>query len=235
MLYSKHVTVIIPALNEQESIGKVIQEIPSFVDQILVVDNGSVDNTVVRSEEAGARVVVQTKKGYGIACLTGIEAAGKTDALAFCNGGYNDYPEDLVKVVEPVAKEDCDLAIGYRRKDSEISEGRLPHQKFGTQLACRFIHCLYGVNFKDLGPMRCFSANLYSALVMCDHNFGWTAEMQIKAIQVGAKIVEIPVRTRKRIGKSKIAGTVLGSLMAGYKIFYWIFRLKLFPHSVTSR
>ena len=235
MFHDKHVTVIIPVLNEQESIEKVISEIPNFVDQIVVVDNGSVDETINRAQKAGARVVTQSKKGYGIACLTGIEAAGETHILAFINGGYNDYPEDLTDLVEPVANENCDFAIGCRKRAIHQKEGRLPHQKWGTKLACRFIYWLYGVKFEDLGPMRSLNKDLYLMLEMCDRNFGWTAEMQIKAVQVQAKIREVPVRSRKRIGKSKISGTAYGSLMAGFKIFYWIFRLAIFPHSRSSR
>ncbi len=235
MLHNRHVTVIIPVLNEQESIGKVIHEIPSFVDQTVVVDNGSVDDTVIRAEKSGAHVITQPIKGYGIACSTGIEAAGETDILAFVNGGYNDYPEDLTDVIEPVANENSDLSIGCRRRSIHEKEGRLPHQKWGTKVACRLIHWLHGVKFEDLGPMRSLSKDMYLMLDMCDRNFGWTAEMQIKAIQVQANILEVPVRSRKRIGKSKISGTVYGSLMAGFKIFYWIFRLAIIPHSSSSR
>jgi len=225
MIDQRHISVIIPALNEQASISKVINEIPIYVDQIIVVDNDSQDATRELSEKAGARVVSEPKRGYGRACLTGIEAAGNTDIFAFINGSYSDYPEDLDKLIRPVVSGNCDLAIGCRQDDSSVPRGRFTHQKWGTQLACITIKLLHGYKFKDLGPMRCISRPALLALQMQDEDFGWTTEMQIKAAISGQIILQVPVQYRKRVGKSKISGTLGGSLRAGCKIFYWIFRL----------
>ena len=225
MLSQKHITVIIPALNEEASIGKVIREIPSFVDQVVVVDNNSTDATRDVAEKTGARVIEEPRTGYGRACLTGIEAAGKTDIFAFINGSYSDYPDDLNPLVESVATGQYDLAIGCRQENPNEARGRFRHQKWGTQLACLTIWLLHRYRFEDLGPLRCISAQALRHLQMQDEDFGWTSEMQVKAVKTRLTIVQIPVRYRKRIGKSKISGTLKGSLMAGYKIFYWIFRL----------
>ena len=159
MLNQKHVTVIIPALNEEQSIAKVIGEIPNCVDQILVVDNDSQDATAELAEQAGARVVRESSKGYGMACLTGIRESGKTDILAFVDGGYSDYPEQLEDLIESVANNRCDLAIGCRQEDSSKPRGRFRHQKWGTKLVCLMIQLLHGFRFEDLGPMRCIKAN----------------------------------------------------------------------------
>lgn len=225
MIDQRHITVIIPALNEQASISKVIEEIPDYVDQIIVVDNDSQDATREISENAGAEVVSEPKRGYGRACLSGIDAAGNTDVFAFINGSYSDYPDDLDKLIKPVISDNCDLAIGCRQDDPTVPRGRFTHQQLGTKLACITIRLLHGYRFEDLGPLRCISRSALMQLQMQDEDFGWTVEMQLKAAKLGQTILQIPVRYRKRVGKSKISGTVRGSLMAGYKIFYWIFRL----------
>ncbi len=225
MIGASHVTVIIPALNEQASIAAVINELPDFIDQVIVVDNRSKDATRQVSENAGARVVEEEQRGYGRACLTGIKAAGNTDIFAFINAGYSDYPEDLNLLIPPVCAGECDLAIGCRRDDPQMPRGRFFHQRWGTQLACLTIWLLHRYRFEDMGPLRCISAPALLHLQMQDEDFGWTAEMQIKALQAGQSILQVPVRYRKRIGRSKISGTLRGSLMAGYKIFFWIFRL----------
>ena len=224
-----HITVIIPALNEQASIGAVIEELPDYVDQIIVVDNHSEDATRAVAEQAGARVVAQARKGYGRACLTGIAKAGKTDIYAFINGGYSDYPDDLDGLIRPVVAGECDLAIGCRRDEPGVPKGRFKHQRLGTQMACLTIWLLHGYRFDDLGPLRCISKSALEHLKMQDENFGWTVEMQVKALRAGQTILQVPVRYRKRIGRSKISGTLQGTLRAGYKIFYWIFRLAVTP------
>lgn len=226
MLDRRHITVIIPALNEQASIGAVIEEIPGYVDQIVVVDNDSHDATRAVAEAAGARVVGESRKGYGRACLTGIEAAGNTNVIAFINGGYSDFPEDLDDLIRPVVSGECDLAIGCRQDAPDVPKGRFKHQQWGTRLACLTIWMLYRYRFDDLGPLRCISVPALAHLQMQDENFGWTAEMQVKALKTRQRILQVPVRYRKRIGRSKISGTLRGSLMAGYKIFYWIFCLR---------
>ena len=225
MIDQQHITVIIPALNEQASIAKVIEEIPDYVDQIIVVDNDSQDATREISENAGAEVVSEPKRGYGRACLSGIDVAGNTDVIAFINGSYSDYPDDLDKLIKPVISDNCDLAIGCRQDDPTVPRGRFTHQQLGTKLACITIRLLHGYRFEDLGPLRCISRSALMQLQMQDEDFGWTVEMQLKAAKLGQTILQIPVRCRRRVGKSKISGTVRGSLMAGYKIFYWIFKL----------
>ena len=227
MLNQNHVTVIIPALNEEQSIAKVIGEIPNCVDQILVVDNDSQDATAELAEQAGAKVIRESRKGYGMACLTGIRESGKTDILAFVDGGYSDYPEQLEDLIESVANNRCDLAIGCRQVDSSKPRGRFRHQQWGTKLVCLTIQLLHGFRFEDLGPMRCIKESSLIHLNMEDRDFGWTVEMQLKAAKAGFTILQIPVDYRKRLGKSKISGTLKGSLMAGYKMFYWIIRLAI--------
>jgi len=226
-----HITVVIPALDEQASIGTVIQEIPNYVDQIIVVDNNSQDATRAIAETAGARVIGESHKGYGRACLTGIEAAGETDIIAFINGGYSDYPADLNSLIEPVAAGECDLAIGCRRDVCGVPKGRFRHQHWGTKLACWTIWLLYRYRVEDMGPLRCISLSALKHLRMQDEDFGWTAEMQLKSLQSGQVIMQVPVRYRKRIGRSKISGTVTGTIKAALKIFYWIFRLAVQPYS----
>ncbi len=235
MIERRHITVIIPALNEQASIGAVIEEIPSYVDQVVVVDNDSSDATWTIAAASGARVVGESRKGYGRACLTGIQAAGNTDIFAFINGGYSDYPEDLDTLIRPVAADLCDLAIGCRRDEPGVPKGRFQHQQWGTRLACLTIWMLHRYRFEDMGPLRCISAPALAHLQMQDEDFGWTAEMQVKALKAGLRIIQVPVRYRKRIGRSKISGTVRGSLMAGYKIFFWIFRLWFAPQPARYR
>ncbi|MCY3768889.1 MAG: glycosyltransferase family 2 protein [Gammaproteobacteria bacterium] len=225
MLFGNHITVVIPALNEAASIGKVVSAIPRFVDQVVVVDNGSTDPTARVASAQGASVVYESNRGYGSACLTGIVAAGQTDLIAFVDGDYSDYPEDLEKVITPVARNDCDFVIGCR-SETGLQNHDLPwHQHWGNWFACCMIHWLHGFKYHDLGPMRCIKAGLLSQLKMCDTTYGWTTEMQIKASKLGVNVSQVPVRYRRRIGKSKISGTLKGSVFAGYKILYWTLRL----------
>ena len=235
MIADKHITVIIPALNESESIGRVITDIPDVVDHVIVVDNGSDDNTDMIARSFGATVVYEKNKGYGAACLAGIRSVGQTDLIAFIDGDYSDYPEDLIDVVQPVADGRYQFAIGCRQNTAsnyaDSPHTDLPwHQRWGNWLACCFIDLLHGYKFSDLGPMRCISLKLLTRLQMSDANYGWTTEMQLKASILGVSVLQVPVRYRQRIGKSKISGTVRGSIMAGYKIFYWIIRLFLHNH-----
>ena len=229
MINHRHITVIIPALDEEESIASVIHDLPDCVDQVLVVDNASQDTTAVRAEQAGARVIREPQKGYGKACLTGVLVAGDTDILAFIDGDYSDYPEDLVKLLKPVAHGHCDLSIGCRQEDSSTPDSLFRHQRWGTKMACRAIRLLHGFRYEDLGPMRCLNKSTLAKLQVADESFGWTTEMQLKASRAGAAILQVPVRYRQRVGKSKVSGTLRGSLMAGYRIFYWIIRLAVSP------
>lgn len=234
MINGQHISVIIPVLNEELSITSVIRDIPEQVDRILVVDNGSIDKTRERSLAADAEVICEIRKGYGSACLAGIKAAGPTDIIAFIDGDYSDYPEDLKSVLEPVAEGYSDLAVGCREF---LSEGKpvIPrHQMWGNRIGCFLIGILHGVHYRDLGPMRAIQRSSLEKLDMQDKDFGWTTEMQIKAFRMGLRVQEIPVRYRQRTGQSKISGTVKGSIMAGYKILYWTLRLILTSRKTNS-
>lgn len=225
----RHITVVIPALNEESSIASVIRDIPKTIDRILVVDNGSIDRTRARSLAAGAEVVSEPQKGYGSACLAGIEAAGSTDIIAFLDGDYSDYPEDLLSIIEPLIDDRCDLSIGCREIFANDKSVLPRHQMWGNRLVCSLISILHGVRCRDLGPMRAIHRSCLEQLNMQDKNFGWTAEMQIKAFRSELRVLETPVRYRQRTGRSKISGTVKGSIMAGCKILYWTLRLMFSP------
>ena len=227
MRFNKHISIVIPALNECRSIGRVIAEIPSWVDQIIVVDNGSIDGTDKIARSAGASVVYEPVKGYGAACLAGIAHARHSDIIGFIDGDYSDFPEDLAKVVEPVARGDVQLAIGSRQSCQGATQALPFHQKAGNWFACCLIHLLHGRKFADLGPMRCIDRKALGQLNMTDRNYGWTTEMQLKSCHLDINILEVPVRYRQRIGQSKISGTIKGSILAGYKILYWTVKLFL--------
>jgi glycosyltransferase involved in cell wall biosynthesis len=218
------VSVIIPALNEQDSIGLVIRDIPKDVaDEIIVVDNGSADNTAMVAEKAGARVVRESERGYGAACLKGIASAREPDIIVFLDGDYSDYPEEMGLVVAPIAQGTADLVIGSRISGGDGKSVLPPQAYWGNMLATLLIRMLYGHSFTDLGPFRAIRCSALTQLDMQDRNFGWTIEMQIKAVKQGLSIVEVPVRYRTRIGKSKVSGTFSGAIKAGVKIFYTVF------------
>ena len=217
------ISVLIPALNEAASIRLVIHAIPpGLVSEIIVVDNGSTDGTAAIAAQSGARIVHEPHRGYGAACLAGIAAADCSDIIAFLDGDFSDYPEELALLAEPIIQGEADLVIGSRMAGAD---GRrvLPAQAYwGNRLSTFLLRLLYGCRFTDLGPFRAIRAESLQALGMCDRNFGWTIEMQIKAVQQGLRIQEIPVRYRRRIGQSKISGTLSGSMKAGCKILYTI-------------
>jgi glycosyltransferase involved in cell wall biosynthesis len=226
---SQHrISVIIPALNEEASIGRVIGDIPrDFATEVIVVDNGSTDATAEIARKAGARVVHEARRGYGAACLTGMAAAADPDILVFLDGDYSDYPGEMGLLVAPIIAGEADFVIGSRMAGSD---GRLvlpPQAYWGNRLSTFLLRLLYGYRFTDLGPFRAIRASSLASLAMGDMNFGWTIEMQIKAVRRGLRIREISVRYRQRIGKSKISGTVSGTFRAGWKIMYTIFRLYL--------
>ena len=220
----QRISVIIPALNEQDAIGLVIRDIPKDVaDEIIVVDNGSTDNTAMVAEKAGARVVREPHRGYGDACLKGIASAHEPDIVVFLDGDYSDYPEEMARIVAPIMQGTADLVIGSRMMGDGGKQVLLPQAYFGNKLATWLIDLLYHHRYTDLGPFRAIRCNALNQLDMRDRNFGWTIEMQIKAIKQGLSIMEVPVRYRTRIGTSKISGTVIGSIKAGAKILYTVF------------
>jgi len=225
------ILVIIPAYNEEDSIGKVIKDIPKdLVNEIVVVNNNSTDKTPTNAESAGATVVNEMRRGYGYACLKGIKYAeslgenGRPDIIVFLDGDYSDYPEDIRGLIKPIIENDIDMVIGSRTLGNAEKGALLPQQVFGNWLAITLIKLLYGMKFTDLGPFRAIKFNKLLELNMVDKTYGWTVEMQVKAAKQKFRCTEVPVNYRKRIGVSKIAGTVSGSIKAGYKILWTIFK-----------
>jgi len=226
MHHNPKISIIIPALNEEESIGRVLNDIPGeIVEEVIVVDNGSSDNTVTVSKGLGVNVILEPLKGYGSACLRGISILKQdTDIVVFLDADYSDYPQDLHTVVKPIIDDDAEMVIGSRMLGVRKKGALLPQAIFGNKLATFLIRLFWGFKYTDLGPFRAIKYRDLIALNMIDKNFGWTVEMQIKALKKGLRIAEVPVRYRKRIGKSKITGTFSGTVRAGVKIIYTIFK-----------
>ena len=210
----------------------VLRAIPDeLVDVVVVVDNGSTDATRLRAAEAGAKVVSESRRGYGQACLAGL-AAVHSDVVVFLDGDYSDYPEEMADLVRPIVDGEADLVIGSRTRGQRQKGALLPQQRFGNALATGLIRLLFGVAYSDLGPFRAIRADALRRLRMADRNFGWTVEMQVKAARIGLRIAEVPVRYRKRIGQSKVSGTLSGTFRAGYKIIWTILRHARFREQV---
>ena len=224
MRLGKTVSVIIPALDEEAAIGKVIIAIPDWVDEIIVADNGSRDRTRQRAEEAGAKVVVEPARGYGAACLAGMTALRPSDIVVFLDGDFSDDPSAMALLVDPIASGSVDFVIGSRVGPQVMPGSLTPQQRFGNVLACWLIKQLFGVSYSDLGPFRAIRATSLRDLAMTDRAYGWTVEMQIKAALSGLSHLDVPVSYRPRIGKSKISGTVRGVVMAGATILTVIAR-----------
>ena len=223
-MVSPSISVIIPAFNEERAIGKVLDEIPRAISKVIVVDNGSTDATAAVAESRGATVVREPIRGYGQACLRGLSVLSATDIVVFLDGDYSDFPEEMPTLYEPIATGAADLVIGSRVLGQREKGALLPQARFGNWLSTRLIRWLFGVCFTDLGPFRAIDYTALKRLDMCDWDFGWTVEMQVKAARLRLRCMEVPVRYRKRIGTSKISGTVSGSVRAGYKILWTIFR-----------
>lgn len=215
--------VIIPAWNEEQSIAKVIAAIPtSFVREVVVVDNNSTDSTSARASEAGATVLLETKQGYGAACLKGINylknKSVPPDVIVFMDGDFSDFPEQLPELIAPIEKEGMDMVIGSRAIGQREKGAMMPQQIFGNKLATTMIKWFYGVEFTDLGPFRSITLDALNLIEMKDQTYGWTVEMQVKAAKKGLKFKEVAVDYKKRIGVSKVSGTLKGTILAGYKI-----------------
>ena len=218
------IKVVIPALNEEEAIGKVIQHIPKDVTEIIVVDNGSTDKTADVAKSAGARVIRVDKPGYGRACLAGIEAAGACDIFVFLDGDASDYPEDMPMLYDPIINDEMDFVLASRLS-GDIEKGALtPQQHFGNALACFLMRLFWGGTYTDLGPFRAIRTSSLRDLAMQAPTFGWTVEMQVRALKHDLRYMEVPGRYRKRIGVSKISGTIKGVILAGYYILGTIFK-----------
>ncbi|MFC4874553.1 glycosyltransferase family 2 protein [Negadavirga shengliensis] len=224
------IDVLIPAYNEENSVGKVIADIPESVRNIIVVNNRSSDGTGEVAGDAGATVLDESQKGYGKACLTGMAYIKKLekapDILVFLDADYSDYPEQLLQVVRPILDEDIDMVIGSRARGIREKGAMTLPQRFGNRLATWLMRQLYGMDYSDLGPFRAIKWKKLLELGMADENFGWTIEMQIKAHKMGLRTTEVPVDYRKRIGVSKVSGTLKGVLGAGYKILWTIWKYR---------
>ena len=222
------ISVIIPAFNEEDSIGLVLDALPqNLIHEIIVVDNNSTDNTARSAIEKGARVVAEQRRGYGSACLKGISALDNPDIVVFLDGDFSDYPEEIVKLVAPIESGEMDFVLGSRMILPESRSALLPQSRYGNQLAVFLMRLFFRHKFTDLGPFRAIRYESLKAIAMQDTNFGWTVEMQIKAVKKGLRILEIPVKYRERVGVSKITGTFSGTIKAGTKIIYTIFKYLL--------
>ncbi len=226
-----NILVIIPAFNEAESIGKVVGDIPKgLVTEVVVVNNSSTDATETNAKAAGATVLRETRRGYGFACLCGIayanakQGAERPDIIVFIDGDYSDHPEQLPELLRPILEDGYDMVIGSRALGARERGSMTPQQVFGNWLATTLIRLFYRTRYTDLGPFRVIKMDKLLALEMKDQTYGWTVEMQLKAAKKKFKTTEVPVNYRRRIGVSKVSGTVKGTILAGYKILYTIFR-----------
>jgi glycosyltransferase involved in cell wall biosynthesis len=214
--------VVIPALDEEAAIGRVLDAVPAWVDEVVVVNNGSVDATCTVARAHGARVVDENRRGYGVACRTGIGALRDPQVVVFLDGDFSDHPEQMARLVDPIARGDADFVVGKRVCDR--GDGMNGVQRFGNRLACGLINGLWHARYSDLGPFRAIRRTSLEALALRDRNFGWTVEMQIKAVRHGLRVREVQTGYRRRIGHSKISGTLRGAVGAGAKILFVIFR-----------
>ena len=223
------IDVIIPALNEANSIGLVLADIPSlWVRETVVVDNGSTDGTPDQARKSGATVLHEDRRGYGSACLRGIQYLRQRSVpphiVVFMDADYADHPEQLPELVAPIVDQGYDMVIGSRVLGEKEKAALLPQAAFGNWLATRLLHLFYGYRFTDLGPFRAIRWDALEALNMQDPDFGWTVEMQIKAARHKLRCTEVPAHYRKRVGVSKVTGTLKGTAMAGYKILWTLFK-----------
>ena len=222
--------VIIPAFNEAEAIGQVIGDLPGdLVDEVVVVNNASTDETARNAQAAGATVLHEANRGYGYACLAGLAyaASGDFEVIVFLDGDYSDHPDELPYLLEPIINGSCDLVIGSRIAGNSEPGAMLLQARVGNRLACLLMRWFWGAKYTDLGPFRAIRYQELIRLNMQDRTFGWTIEMQIKAILASLKTCEVPVSYRRRVGVSKITGTIAGTIKASYKILWMLFSMAL--------
>lgn len=224
MRCGKRIGVVIPALDEEAAIGLVVDAVPNWVDEVVVVDNGSADATAAIARAHGARVVAESRRGYGVACRRGVDTLARSDVVVFLDGDFSDRPEQMVRLVDPIVAGEADLVLGERVCDEHREHPMSWPQRVGNWMACRLINGIWRANYADLGPFRAIRRCALEMLGLQDRSFGWTVEMQIKAIRFGLRVKEVPTGYRPRIGQSKISGTFRGTLGAGFKILYVILR-----------
>lgn len=226
-----NIKVIIPAYNEADSISKVINDIPKIVGEIIVINNNSTDKTEENAKKAGAKVLTEKNKGYGYACLKGLEYIAnqneKPNIIVFLDGDYSDYPEELTKIIAPIIEDNIDFVIGARVKELRETGSMTTPQIFGNWLATKLMWLFFNAKFTDLGPFRAIKYDKLLMLNMVDKTYGWTIEMQLKVLKQKLSYIEIPVNYRNRIGVSKVSGTIKGSIFAGIKILSWIFKYSI--------
>lgn len=223
------IRVIIPAFNEQNAVGLVIDEIPKeWVSEIIVVDNGSTDDTFEQAKSRGATALKEPTRGYGNACLKGMkhiaESKIQPEIVVFLDGDHSDHPEQLVDLVKPIIDNEADMVIGSRALGQKEKGSMTPQQVFGNWLATTLIKIFYRKKYTDLGPFRAIRYESLLTIDMKDRTYGWTVEMQLKAAKLNLRTKDVAVNYRQRIGVSKVSGTIKGTLGAGYKIIYTIFK-----------
>ena len=222
------IKVIIPAQNEQDAIANVINDLPKIVDEVIVISNNSTDQTELNAKNAGATVLKEHRKGYGYACLKGMDYISKQkttpEIIVFLDGDYSDYPEQLTEIIDPILNNDIDFVIGARVKKLRETGAMTPQQVFGNWLATFLMKLFFNAKFTDLGPFRAIKYEKLVALKMEDKTYGWTVEMQLKVLKQQMTYRELPVKYRNRIGTSKVSGTIKGTIFAGIKILSWIFK-----------
>ena len=222
--------VIIPVLDEEEGLSLVLGEIPmDVVDEIVVVDNGCTDQSMRIAREHGAHVVSEPRRGYGAAMMAGVEAAPKAEILVFLDGDHSDDSAELPALLDILVQDEADMVVGSRMISRDSRRAMLFSARAGTRLAVFLLRILFGMRCSDLGPFRVINRKAFDSLQMRDRDFGWTIEMQIRARRRGLRVCEVPVRYRKRVGKSKISGTLSGTVRAGYKILKTISAYRIRP------
>jgi glycosyltransferase involved in cell wall biosynthesis len=224
MLQGTEIAVVIPALDEARAIGLVLRDIPAFVDRVIVADKGSTDGTREIAQAHGATVILETERGYGAACLKGLEAIGEAGIVVFMDGDYSDHGSEMGLLVDPILAGEADMVLGSRVLGRREAGSLTLQQQFGNALATWLMRRIWGVRYTDLGPYRAVRVAALRRLGMTDRNYGWTIEMQIRAAVAGLSVREVPVSYRRRIGASKVSGTIKGTVLAGIKILSTIAR-----------